>query len=287
MINDPVDGTAYNSRDTQAVQSVLIELAQVLGAQSGNFVLVGGSVPGILFREITPQHIGTLDIDIELNPVALGDYGYVDMVTELEKRGYHRNVPGLKPFQMLRTIKVDDADPIGVVVDLLMPKTAQVKPRDVAIVEGLRVLRIDGGDVAINHAEKMCLEGMMPDGRHNTVEILVASIPALLVMKGYALGGRMKEKDAYDVWYSIKHYQEGMDALVQQCKAILDEPGVKEGYRFIAQKFSKRDTYGPETVRKFLMDRPDQLMEMDAEQIQTDAFMQVNQWCQRMGLDKQ
>jgi len=35
------------------------------------------------------------------------------------------------------------------------------------------------------------------------VEIAVCSIPALLAMKGYALLGRNKEKDAYDVYYCI------------------------------------------------------------------------------------
>ena len=35
----------YGDRENQAVFQVLIELAQILGAQHGNFVIVGGSVP--------------------------------------------------------------------------------------------------------------------------------------------------------------------------------------------------------------------------------------------------
>jgi hypothetical protein len=41
-MREPVNGLDYTERDTAAVYSVLIELAQVLGAQSGKFVLVGG-----------------------------------------------------------------------------------------------------------------------------------------------------------------------------------------------------------------------------------------------------
>lgn len=282
-MKEPVSGRDYSDRETEAVHAVLIELAQILGAQNGMFVLVGGSVPGILLKGALPRHIGTMDIDIELNPQVLGEYGYVDMVEELERHGYERQVQGLKPFQMQREISIGQGAKMAVIIDLLMPKNATVTRRDQSIVDGLRVLRIDGGDVAINHAERMTLRGIMPCGIHNEVEILVASIPALLVMKGYALGNRMKGKDAYDIWYSIRHYADGVEALAERCRAIIGEPGVREGYQFIAQKFSALDTYGPQMVRQFLAERPDQL-EMELDQLQNDAFLRVNRWCRLTGL---
>ena len=39
----------YGDRENKAVFQVLIELAQILGSQHGNFVIVGGSVPSLLF----------------------------------------------------------------------------------------------------------------------------------------------------------------------------------------------------------------------------------------------
>jgi hypothetical protein len=283
-MREEVNGTDYTDRGTEAVNRVLIELAQILGAQNGKFVLVGGSVPGLLFKDTSPEHIGTLDIDIELNPEKLGDYGYVDMVEALERHGYERNKPSLKPFQMLRTVEVDDGEPIDIVVDLLMPATSKVKTREEKIVSGLVIQKIDGGDVAIRHSEKITLKGKMPDGRNNEVEILVASIPALLVMKGFAIGNRDKEKDAYDIWFSIKNYSQGIEALAEECRKIIDEPEVKEGYKFIYQKFKARESFGPQTVRKFLQERPDQIGEMDLDEVQTDAHLVVKHWYELLGL---
>jgi len=279
-----VEGTDYSERGTQAVFSVLIELAQVLGAQSGKFILVGGLVPGLIFKEVEPEHIGTLDVDIELNPDALGDYGYVEMVEALEQHGYQRNIDGLKPFQMLRRVPMDEGEDVDVVIDLLMPENASVKAKEETIIDGLIIQRISGGDVAINHAKKLSLKGRMPDGRNNEVEVLVASIPALLVMKGYAIGNRDKEKDAYDIWFCIRNFEAGIEVLASECLAIIDEPGVKQGYQFIFQKFKEENGFGPQTVRKFLAERPDQVGELDSDQIQADAHFRVKQWCDLLGL---
>ena len=54
----------------------------------------------------------------------------------------------------------------------------------------------------------------MPGGGRNRVRIAVASIPALLAMKGYAIANRLKRKDAYDSYYSIRNFPGGVDALV-------------------------------------------------------------------------
>ena len=61
----------YGDRENKAVFSVLIELAQILGTQKEQFVLVGGSVPSLLFENAILEHVGTLDIDLNLNPEAL------------------------------------------------------------------------------------------------------------------------------------------------------------------------------------------------------------------------
>jgi hypothetical protein len=47
------------------------------------------------------------------------------------------------------------------------------------------------------------IEGRMPNGGTNQVRMTVANIPALLAMKGHAIDGRLKTKDAYDIYFSI------------------------------------------------------------------------------------
>jgi len=184
----------YGDRENQAVLQVLVELAQILGSQHENFVIVGGSVPSLLFNDAQPEHIGTLDIDLNLNPEALGDYDYAELVYELEAHDYERGVKRLKPFQLQRTIDLKDgAQPIPVIVDLLMPKDAAIKEHNPPLIDGLRVQRIDGGIYALKHFQEVVIDGQMPDGRSNKVKVLVAKPEALLVMKGYAIVGRDKQ----------------------------------------------------------------------------------------------
>ena len=279
-MDELLTGAHYDDRGSRAVRLVLIELAQVLGAQRGNFVLVGGAVPGILLGDATPRHVGTLDLDIALNPTKMGEYGYADMVKTLEARGYERGVDGLRSFQMRRTVNVDEGDPIPVIIDLLRPKGVPVIQREEKIVEGLHVQEIDGGDIALAHSKPMTLEGTMPDGRNNKVDVQVATIPALLVMKGYAIANRDKDKDAYDIWYSIRHSDQ--DELIRGCRSLMGNETARKGFELIASKFESRESYGPQTVRKFLEDRPDQLDGMTSEQVQTEAHERVQDWYKKI-----
>jgi len=277
----------YGDRENQAVLQVLIELAQVLGSQLGNFVIVGGSVPSLLFKNAKPPHIGTLDIDLDLNPEALGDYDYAELVEELESHNYERGVKGLKPFQLRRTIDLNDgAQPIPVIIDLLMPKDAVVREHNPKLIEGLKVQRIDGGIYALKHYQEITIDGYMPDGRRNKVKVLVATPPALLVMKGYALVGRNKQKDAYDIWFCIKNYEDGIEALADACNPLLDEDEANQAFINIADKFRNEKDFGPVTVRRFLENSPDKCGDMTPEQIQTDAYMRVSKWCELLGIKK-
>lgn len=150
-------------------------------------------------------------------------------------------------------------------------------------VDDLRVIEASGGQVALDHCVTHHFEGRMPDGRNNSVDLLVASIPAFLVMKGYALVGRNKKKDAYDIYFSVRNFEGGPVALAGFCKALLTDESAATGYRNIAGKFRHADDFGPQTVKVFLADS-DALGDMTAQQIQIDAFMQVRAWLRALNL---
>ena len=284
-MNEPDIARDYQERDVKAVYSALIELGQVLGAWREKFVIVGGAVPWLLLGEARPKHIGTLDIDLDLNPDALAEGEYATLVEALEKKGYERGKDGLKPFQLRRWVKVDEGDVVGVLVDLLMPRGARGDQNEDKLVEGLRVQGAQGGEVALTQNTAKKFEGQMPDGRTNEVELLVATIPALLVMKGYALVGRDKKKDAYDIYFSARNFVGGPPALAVECAKLMENGVARKGYQYIAAKFRHAEDFGPKTVRLFL-DESAALGEMTPEQVQTDAFMQVSDLLKRSGLHK-
>ncbi len=281
-MSDPEIASDYHERDVNVTYSVLIELGQVLGAWRDKFVIVGGAVPWLLLGKARPKHIGTLDIDLDLDPDALAEGEYASLVETLEKQGYERGKEGLKPFQLRRWVNLDGGQPVGVLVDLMMPRDARGDKNKVNLVEGLRVQKVDGGEVALNHHETLEFEGTMPDGRINKVKLLVATIPALLVMKGYALVGRDKKKDAYDIYFSVRNYSGGPAALAKECVKLMSDSVVRTGYENITGKFRHKDDFGPKTVRMFLEESA-ALGDMTAEQVQTDAFEQVSSWLRGLG----
>jgi hypothetical protein len=166
-----------------------------------------------------------------------------------------------------------------------MPRDARGDQNEEKLVEGLRVQGAHGGGVALSNHVTRTLEGRMPDGRTSAVQLLVATIPALLVLKGYALVGRDKKKDAYDIYFSVRNYAGGPAALAQECAKLLGDKVARTGLDNIAAKFRREDDFGPKTVRMFLEESA-ALGEMTPEQIQTDAFRQVSALLQSLGLQK-
>ena len=275
--------TAYDDRSIQAVKAVLLEIGQILGSYRNKFVVIGGAVPWLLLDNPQMRHIGSLDIDLSLDPIALDDGEYAMLIEELKRHGYEQDAD-LRKFQLVRTIQPkDEGAPIAIVVDFLMPRDAVVEKNIPPLVENFAVQRADGAALALRFAEEFVLEGVMPKGGKNVLTLQVASIPALLAMKGFALANRLKDKDAYDIYYCIRNYQGGIDALVTDCKPLLDDEEAVRAFKLIAEKFAGRDYHGPAGVAP-VADEGGILDGRTRDQWQTDAYGQINAWLKGMGL---
>ena len=273
----------YDDRTTEAVRSALIEIGQTLGSFEGRFAVIGGAVPWLLLAEAEMPHIGTQDIDLSLNAEALGDSEYVNLVKALFAQGYQQSA-GLRRFQLVRTVPSRDAGPdIDVIVDFLMPRDAQIEKNDPPIVTEFAVQRAHGAELALQYSKPILLEGEMPDGGKNSVRIAVASIPALLAMKGYAIHGRNKPKDAYDIYYCVRNFPGGLAAIVEATSLLLTDQTARQGYEMISAKFRELDDFGPTSVRHFV-EGSEALADRTVDQWQQDAFGQVDAWFRRLGL---
>lgn len=164
-----------------------------------------------------------------------------------------------------------------------MPRDAKFVKNTPPLINDFAVQKADGAELAIRFCQMVAISGPMPAGGTNCVEVAVCSIPALLAMKGYALEGRYKQKDAYDIYYSIRNYPGGIGALAEACRPILDHPSGTEGYRYIAQKFDTVGGHGPTCVRNFVADTRI-LGDRTLDQWQQDAFGQVDQLLRLLGL---
>lgn len=280
---DPQSASDYEDRTTRAVKGVLIEIGQILGSFKGKFAVIGGAVPWLLLDNEEMPHVGTLDVDLGLDAEALGDGEYVSLVEALMGQGYKQREE-LRRFQLVRQVHADDEGaPIDIVVDFLMPRHAEIVKNNPPILSDFAVQRADGADLALRFYQLVAISGDMPDGGTNRVEVAVCSIPALLAMKGHALNGRHKQKDAYDIYYCIRNYPDGIEALAEVCKPLLEHKSGVQGYKFISDKFDSPEGYGATSVRKFV-DETAILDGRTPDQWQQDAFGQVDAWLRALGL---
>lgn len=280
---EPQLATDYDDRTTRAVKSALLEIGQLLGSFDGKFAIIGGAVPWLLLAADDMRHVGTLDVDIMLHAEALGDQEYVRLVEVLMGNGYHQS-NNMRRFQLVREVPAEDAGtPIKVIVDFLMPRDAVIEKNVPPVIADFAVQRADGADLAIRYPQLIAIEGTMPGGGVNRVKIAVASIPALLGMKGHALLKRMKRKDAYDVYYCVRNYPGGPEALADAARPLLEDSTAAEGFKGIAEKFATLDAVGPVWVRQFV-EGSAIMGDRTAEQWQTDAYGQVEAWLIAMGL---
>jgi hypothetical protein len=281
--NEPQTAADYDDRTTAAVKSVLIEIGQILGSFEGKFAVIGGAVPWLLLNNEDMPHVGSADVDLSLDAEALGDGEYATLVEALMEQGYAQN-PKLRRFQLVRSVPAkDDGPPIDVIVDFLMPRDAEIVKNSPPLVTDFAVQRADGADLAVRFYQLVAIDGPMPQGGTNRVEIAVCSIPALLAMKGHALHGRLKQKDAYDIYYCIRNFRDGIEVLAAACKELLGEDSALKGYRHIAEKFETLESHGPTCVRRFVHDT--RIMgDRTPEQWQQDAFGQVDAWLRALGL---
>ena len=280
---DPQSAIDYDDRITAAVKAVLLEIGQILGSFQGKFAVIGGAVPWLLLGNEDMPHVGTLDVDLSLDAEALADGEYATLIQALMGNGYQQGKE-LRRFQLVRQVSPEDgARPIEVIVDFLMPRDAKIFKNVPPLIAEFAVQRAFGAELALRFYQMVAVEGLMPGGGKNRVEIAVASIPALLAMKGFAVHGRHKQKDAYDIYYCVRNYAGGVEALAHACRPLLAERSATQGYRHIAEKFDTVDGYGPTSVRLFVKDTQI-LGERTPEQWQQDAFGQVDAWLRALGL---
>ena len=70
-------------------------------------------------------------------------------------------------------------------------------------------------------------------------------------MKAMALSDRLKEKDAYDIYYCIRHYPGGITALAEAFRPLAGHGLVQEALGKIREKFATPSHIGPKHVADF------------------------------------
>ena len=268
----------YSADQVEAARSVLLELAHLLGEYRDDIVVVGGWVPHLILPTGTAPHVGSIDVDLAVNHRNLREAGYATIQALLSRRGYEQDPR--QPFIYHRTVVVN-GNAIKVEVDFLAGEYegSGAKHRTQPVHEG-RARKARGCDLAFDLYVETNIEGELPEGGREQARIRVSSAVAFLVMKGMALHDRLKEKDAWDIYFTLIHYPGDLDALAQEIRPHLHHGLVQEGLRKIAEKFTSPDHMGPRFVADFedIQDRDERAIRM------RDAYERVSHLLRDLGV---
>jgi len=220
-------------------------------------------------------YIGTLDVDLVVDPISVPDEVYRTIAELLRERGY---VQLDQPFRWLRPVEIDGRS-IDVEVDLLAPATPRsgTRHRHERIGGEPLARRTEGAElVRSGHVERE-IAGVLPDGRPQRVSVRVATPAALVILKALAMGQRDKPKDAYDIDYILRHI--GVEEVAAGVREFGAAKAVKKAFAVLAERFSSIDAIGPESVALY---RRVPLGSSEADQLQAAAYARVHELLRRL-----
>ena len=271
----------YPQAEVQACFSVLLEIMTILSEFRDNLAIVGGNVPPLLIPYAKEKHTGTLDIDLALDFQHISDDTYNTIVEALSNRGYYQKEGG-QPSTFYRDVGDHRESKITVKVDLLAGEYGGTgKGRRHQRMQGAQARKARGCDLVFGSAVTVSLSGTLPGGAKNQVLVKVASIGPFLVMKGMALWQRMKEKDAYDIYYCCRNYPGGLPALVEAIRPMMGNKLAREGLGKIKARFAIVDGIGPTWVADFLGIADAE----ERDRVKREAFELVNGLMEELGIE--
>lgn len=258
----------YSLGQKEAAQRVLIEIANLLNDFQDNMLIIGGWVPDLLFPD--QGHIGSIDVDILCNHTNLEESSYDNIERILNRSGYIKHPS--KFFTFVREVIIDGVS-YDVDLDILAGKYGGTPDHKVGKhFQGIKALKVTGGNFAFEvPAIEIIVEAKRPDGARDTGKVKVVSIVPYLVMKTAALG-RGKPKDAYDIYFCIKHYYGGIEVLANEFKSYINYELVKNMLEKLKEKFSSPEHAGPVDVVSFLEIYEQEEIEM----VKRDTFEHIN-----------
>ena len=262
----------YGQPEVQACFSVMVEIITVLGEYRDNIVLIGGNVPPLLIPSAKEKHPGSLDVDLALDFKNISSTAYKTIVKTLLSRGYYQT--GEQPFIFYRDIGIEPGKKATVQIDLLAGEYGGTgKNRRHQKVQDAQARKARGCDLIFNAPLKVKIKGTLPNGAINEVTINIPSAGPFLVTKGMALWDRLKEKDAFDIFFCCRYFPGGIEALAETIKPVIGNKLAKEGLGKIKAKFNEVNGIGPVGVADFMeLEDPE-----ERTRIQREAFEFVNE----------
>lgn len=239
----------YDPRHTALAESAFLTLWSTLGCWHGHLVLVGGLVPKYLCGDLNQQrrlpHPATLDVDLGIALAAdSGQYG--SLFWELAGQGFKRSAK--HPARLEKTI-----GDFPIYVDFLVENPPHTSGS--AQVEDITASSMPGVDRALATARSIEVTGVDLHGADQKLIARVCEVGPFLALKLRAFCDRQQPKDAFDVLYTLRHYDGGSAAAIAAFaeEVRVGNPACTDAVRTLQEHFQTETSPGPVKASHFVL----------------------------------
>lgn len=274
MQSKPKIITGYESDQVELVLMTCRYVSTILGDFMDEIVIVGGLVPSLIIDqsnlpEGVEPHAGTMDLDIGLSLAVYDDQLYQNITERLRGAGFSpdTNEKG-NPTNQRWQINNQAGK---VTIDFLIPATEEDigkirrfknLEKDFAALpaDGLMLAFADFVEVVLNGPT---IKGEMVENR----KIRVCGPGAFVVLKAIAFENRGENKDAYDLFYTIRNYgAAGPDEVAERFLSLGSNEYCDRAVAVLKENFLKTGHVGARRTAEFLLG-----VDADDEDLQTEV----------------
>lgn len=241
----------YGEYDPQAVAQTLPAFLTVwsgLGTYHDDLVLVGGLVPHFICAHPTnPDALprpATLDVDLGIAlGASAGQYG--SLASDLRAQGF--NPSDKYPGRFEKNV-----DGFPLYVDFLVEHGSQSS--GTRMVDDIPANVMPGVVRALETARIMTVEGKDLFGAEQKLSARICEVGAFLVLKLRAFLRRQQGKDAFDLLYTMMHFDGGTSTAVEAftAEAKAANPAFADARTALATLFADEDSPGPAKAAHFV-----------------------------------
>ena len=267
MTDKPVFANGYRSEQTEIVRQTCLFVATKLGDLSSDIVVVGGLVPTLLVSpddEGVSSHVGTRDLDLGLALGILDGERYREVSERLRRAQFEPSITteGEQKRQRWKYARDDSPETY---IDFLIPPSSPEKSggdqQDME--EDFAAIVTPGLNLAFKDPIVLDMRGQTLLGEMTKREIQVCNPGAFVLLKSLAFGVRGENKDAYDLFYMIRNFGEGIRDVASPFVQLGEAKELDQAVEIIDRDFTNSDGPGPRRVAEFLVQGKD--AELQAE----------------------
>lgn len=239
----------YDPRATSQTLPAFLTIWPGLGNYHDDLVLLGGMVPLYLCNHPTGERAlprpATLDVDFGISlGASAGQYG--TLATDLRAQGF-------RPSQLHSGRFEREVDGFTVYVDFLVEAGDQ--PRGTRMVDDVSASVMPGVVRALATARRVQVTGTDLYGARQSVIARVCEVGPFLVLKLRALLHRQQGKDAFDLLYTLLHYDGGTEAAIASfaAEAKANNPAMPDAHLALETLFADENAPGPVKAAHFVL----------------------------------